>query len=165
MVMKAAEETVLTRMKALVAAAIVPYNGTQYRFKAFSMSEVPSLVQLCFQLPRKRMLSEENTEAQIARLMGWVAADNNWPKDEAGEVPISIVTCAWGEYNDDGKPSGRGNWLVRFRVSEKVANYIRDVQQGEIQVQTLTVPVQHRLQAWKGDAKATLVHQTDPPTA
>ena len=134
------------------------YKGVDYTFMAFTSTELPSLVQLSFQLPRKGMLPEENTLQQVAKLMSIVAADNEWPVQDEGPQPITIVSCFWSEFKD----SGRGHWLIRFRVSKQLATFIRDRQQGLIKVICSTYQVYHKREMWKGDVQPTLVHPDDP---
>ena len=158
-------------MKLLVS--IVPLtdnNGGVWHFKAYLCEEMPSWVQLSFMLYQKYMLEEEDAFEDAKQLLTMAAKDNNWPEVSEDEGPqwILVNTPQWGEYKDgQGKPTGRGSWLVRFRCPLVVANHIKTENGGYLKILCEKVAVKHKAEHWKGDCEPTLVFpkDQDAPTA
>ena len=150
----------IERVKALVLAAKArnPENGAPWFFRAFLKSELPSLVQLTFQLDKRYKLPNP-TEIAVSNMMAEIAIDNRWPSDDA----VNVVAWFWVPYrNADHRPTGKGYWLIRFRVPVTTAEYIRDIQKGTIQVLASTVTVHHMSVPCRGAITFELVHSNDP---
>ena len=154
----------LDRARPLISMTKVKVKDAVYNFQAFDNSELPSLVQLTLQLPHKGMLPETGQLAMVEKIMACTAEDNGWPKDpDTGSVKVLVVSVFWSAYIDGkGQPTGKGYWLIRFRVPVPVAEYIRTVQHGEINVISETFLVWHNREPWRGDRRAVLVHESDP---
>ena len=152
-------------VKDRVKRTVVEVDGARYRFRAFTMIELPTMVTLTFKLPYKGMIPEQNTMEEAINLMAIVAADNEWPTDETGQHDIVIVTVKWVREVNQGKPTEDGYWLIRFRVDQEVARHIRTINEGEISVNSMMVTVFHKRGPWKGDRRPELVHADAPATA
>ena len=128
----------------------------EYKFIAMEETELPRSITLTVQLQIREMLPEVEKEAEeeVKAILGFTCEDSGWPSKE-----WQLSSVNWMPFKDQetDKPvaSGRGYWLIRFRVSPDIAEFIKTEQNGEIQMLTETVAVYHAGDPWRGDNEPT----------
>ena len=140
-----------------VLATQVEYKsetGSVYHFRIYAMEDLPSLVSLTIRLDKAWMLVEpaEGTAVQVAQLL-LDQARARWPANSKSRAIVISATWEKDSY-----------WLIRFRVTEDLAKYIRDTLQGRIQFGITTFTVFYLQKPWKGDREiVTMVSDNAPP--
>lgn len=155
----------LARMRPIVEQVSATLEEVTYNFKGYVESELPSVVQLTIRFNSRKMLPSNEPKKTMQTLLDIAAEDNNWPTTDTDGTPSrnTVVEVAWAAYLDGlGKQTGKGYWLVRFRVNKAVAEFIRTKQNGVIEVVSEDFRVFHQGEWWCGDRAAALTFESGP---
>ena len=153
----------LERCIPMVSRVKVVVEEVTYSMRAWEEAELPSMVQLTVQLPGKEKLPADMEPMEAATmLMGFAVEDNNWQNlVEDGSCKVVVHQCFWAAHTVNNVRSDKGYWLIRFRVPLPVALFIRDKQNGQIQINTETFVVHHKSLEWRKGVEPTLIHESE----